>query len=76
MEIDHRTVSQKPIEAHFCTRHTIIIEKQQKGIPIQTRFGWGFPFFLKKDRRKCEMYPLYWTPSKEGTFCVIRLNLS
>ena len=24
----------------------------------------------------CEMYPLYWTPSKEGTFCVIRLNLS
>ena len=23
-----------------------------------------------------EMYPLYWTPSKEGTFCVIRLNLS
>ena len=36
MEIDHRTVSQKPIEAHFCTRHTIIIEKQQKGIPIQT----------------------------------------
>ena len=48
MEIDHRTVSQKPIEAHFCTRHTIIIEKQQKGIPIQTRFGWGFPFFLKK----------------------------
>ena len=45
MEIDHRTVSQKPIEAHFCTRHTIIIEKQQKGIPIQTRFGWGFPFF-------------------------------
>ena len=75
MEIDHRTVSQKPIEAHFCTRHTIIIEKQQKGIPIQTRFGWGFPFFLKKDRRN-EMYPLYWTPSKEGTFCVIRLNLS
>ena len=54
MEIDHRTVSQKPIEAHFCTRHTIIIEKQQKGIPIQTRFGWGFPFFLKKDRRKCD----------------------
>ena len=49
MEIDHRTVSQKPIEAHFCTRHTIIIEKQQKGIPIQTRFGWGFPFFLKKE---------------------------
>ena len=48
MEIDHRTVSQKPIEAHFCTRHTIIIEKQQKGIPIQTLFGWGFPFFLKK----------------------------
>lgn len=25
---------------------------------------------------KDEMYPLYWTPSKEGTFCVIRLNLS
>ena len=25
---------------------------------------------------KNEMYPLYWTPSKEGTFCVIRLNLS
>ena len=25
---------------------------------------------------KSEMYPLYWTPSKEGTFCVIRLNLS
>ena len=23
-----------------------------------------------------EMHPLYWTPSKEGTFCVIRLNLS
>ena len=23
-----------------------------------------------------EMYPPYWTPSKEGTFCVIRLNLS
>ena len=22
-----------------------LIEKQQKGIPIQTRFGWGFPFF-------------------------------
>ena len=21
------------------------------------------------------MYPLYWTPIKEGTFCVIRLNL-
>ena len=55
MEIDHRTVSQKPIEAHFCTRHTIIIEKQQKGIPIQTRFGWGFPFFLKK-----RFYNLFW----------------
>ena len=26
--------------------------------------------------RSREMYPLYWTPSKEGTFCVIRLNLS
>ena len=26
--------------------------------------------------RSNEMYPLYWTPSKEGTFCVIRLNLS
>ena len=69
MEIDHRTVSQKPIEAHFCTRHAIIIEKQQKGIPIQTRFGWGFPFFLKKDRRKCDgllktqlfrFYNLFW----------------
>ena len=23
-----------------------------------------------------EMYPLYWTPSKEGTFCVIRLNFA
>ena len=69
MEIDHRTVSQKPIEAHFCTRHTIIIEKQQKGIPIQTRFGWGFPFFLKKRppqmRRSFEdsiirFYNLFW----------------
>ena len=29
---------------------------------------------VKEDRG--EMYPLYWTPSKEGTFCVIRLNLS
>ena len=27
-------------------------------------------------QNKNEMYPLYWTPSKEGTFCVIRLNLS
>jgi|GEM_PF-2460477 len=31
----------------------------------------------KKEAGKAsEMYPLYWTPSKEGTFCVIRLNLS
>ena len=29
-----------------------------------------------KEDRGFEMYPLYWTPSKEGTFCVIRLNLS
>ena len=32
-----------------------------------------FQFMSKDD---IEMYPLYWTPSKEGTFCVIRLNLS
>ncbi|WP_278747941.1 hypothetical protein [Acidaminococcus intestini] len=35
--------------------------------------------WYNRDRKKdqdCEMYPLYWTPSKEGTFCVIRLNLS
>ena len=34
---------------------------------------------MKKERAYpwlLEMYPLYWTPSKEGTFCVIRLNLS
>ena len=31
---------------------------------------------MKKDEPIPEMYPLYWTPSKEGTFCVIRLNLS
>ena len=30
----------------------------------------------KNANRESEMYPLYWTPSKEGTFCVIRLNLS
>ena len=36
-------------------------------IPI---FIMGITFMLS------EMYPLYWTPSKEGTFCVIRLNLS
>ena len=30
----------------------------------------------KRARDLIEMYPLYWTPSKEGTFCVIRLNLS
>ena len=29
--------------------------------------------FLKKDRTPLEMYPLYWTPSKEGTFCVIEV---
>ena len=29
-----------------------------------------------RDAARNEMYPLYWTPSKEGTFCVIRLNLS
>lgn len=44
----------KPIEAHFCTRHTIIIEKQQKGIPIQTRSLDGDSLFSKKDRRKCD----------------------
>ena len=40
-------------------------------------------FMLERDEKKAvealimfEMYPLYWTPSKEGTFCVIRLNLS
>lgn len=37
-------------------------------------------FFIEKkvgaERTRIEMYPLYWTPSKEGTFCVIRLNLS
>ena len=32
-----------------------------------------FEYFLGQP---LEMYPLYWTPSKEGTFCVIRLNLS
>ena len=53
MEIDHRTVSQKPIEAHFCTRHTIIIEKQQKGIPIKQGLD-GDSLFSKKDRRKCD----------------------
>lgn len=47
MEIDHRTVSQKPIEAHFCTRHTIIIEKQQKGIPIKQGLD-GDSLFSKK----------------------------
>ena len=31
---------------------------------------------IVKENLKIEMYPLYWTPSKEGTFCVIRLNLS
>ena len=31
---------------------------------------------LLRRSMKNEMYPLYWTPSKEGTFCVIRLNLS
>ena len=30
----------------------------------------------KQEILDIEMYPLYWTPSKEGTFCVIRLNLS
>ena len=36
------------------------------------------PRSLWKTFKPCprEMYPLYWTPSKEGTFCVIRLNLS
>jgi hypothetical protein len=43
--------------------------------------GKGFlimePVLSEKELgNKCEMYPLYWTPSKEGTFCVIRLNLS
>ena len=55
MEIDHRTVSQKPIEAHFCTRHTIIIEKQQKGIPIN-KVWMGIPFFLKKNRRNATVF--------------------
>jgi|GEM_PF-554466 len=41
----------------------------------------GMKTALYKKRKKVEkspfeMYPLYWTPSKEGTFCVIRLNLS
>ena len=26
---------------------------------------------VKNERCTFEMYPLYWTPSKEGTFCVI-----
>ena len=36
----------------------------------------GIPCMILEDGTKTEMYPLYWTPSKEGTFCVIRLNLS
>lgn len=43
MEID-RTVSQKPIEAHFCTRHTII-EKQES--PSKQGLD-GDSLFLKK----------------------------
>ena len=38
------------------------------GALVETRFS--------KSHKVIEMYPLYWTPSKEGTFCVIRLNLS
>ena len=35
-----------------------------------------FQYGLSASWYVIEMYPLYWTPSKEGTFCVIRLNLS
>ncbi len=35
-----------------------------------------FELFADGRHLGSEMYPLYWTPSKEGTFCVIRLNLS
>ena len=57
--------------------YKVIYNKKRRLVQVVSEISGGFTRAERQGRRSLlEMYPLYWTPSKEGTFCVIRLNLS